>query len=73
MLKEEIELNAVREALKAHCMCARLDEEADRIMVGFPEGFNIYGAQMRFRAERVSKTKAFQFLLITCEKYWVRG
>lgn len=70
MLQTEQTMIAARAALVAHPMCLKLIEERDRIIVMFPAGYCADAAQMRFRAEGVSKTRAFELLLATCEKYW---
>lgn len=70
MLSTEQAMHEARKALCDHPMCAKLIEEADRILVMFPPGYTADAAQMRYRAEGVSKTRAFELLLATCEKYW---
>ena len=70
MLETEIKLNEARDALKAHPMCYRVAESRDSVMIYFPPGYQVDGAQMRFKAHGVSKTRAYELLINTCEKYW---
>lgn len=70
MLATEAKMHEARAALQAHCMCLKLIEEPGRILVMFPPGYQADGAQMRYGQEQVSKTRAFELLLNTCEKYW---
>lgn len=73
-VRENIEALAIaKKAVIDHPMCATLTEEADRIMVEFPFGYAVGGAQMRFVAQGVSKTRAYELLLGTMEKYWRLG
>ena len=73
MLETERLMIEARERLTSHCMCLKLIEERGRIVVMFPPGFMVDGAQMRYGAEGVSKTRAFELLTATCEKYWKLG
>lgn len=66
-------LKLARDAVLSHCMCGRLEERGECIIVYFPAGFLVDAAQMRFRAEAVSKTRAFELLLAVMEKYWKLG
>jgi hypothetical protein len=73
MLDTEKAMREARETLVSHPMCAKLIEQKGRIIVMFPLGYRIDAAQMRYKQEKVSKTKAFELLANTCEKYWKLG
>lgn len=70
MLATVAKLDAARATLQAHPMCCRLQEAPGCVTVHFPPGYRADAAQMRYAMHGVSKTKAFELLLNTCEKYW---
>ena len=73
MLETVKRMNEARDDLLAHPMCGKLVETKGRVVVMFPLGYSIEAAQMRYKQQGVSRTKALELLLNTCEKYWRLG
>lgn len=66
-------LAVARAELKAHCMALKVTEERERILIVFPRGYSVDGAQCRFKAQGMSKTEAYRALLKTAERVWQQG
>lgn len=66
-------LQTAKAAVTSHCMCVRLREKPGVLIVDFPPGYAVDGAQVRYGALGFSKARGFELLLATCEKYWMLG
>lgn len=68
-------IQALQEAydkVKAHPMCARINDDGARFLVIFPEGMWPNGAQCVY-GNTISKTKALELLHASMEKAWVNN
>ena len=61
------ELKVAKLAVVAHCMCARLEETADKYRVIYPPGYFPDGVQA---SKAVGKIKALGLMLAAMDRHW---
>lgn len=54
-------------AVKAHCMCARFEEDRTHYRVIYPDGYFPAGVQVD---KRLGKAVALERMLIVMERHW---